>query len=249
MIGQSLLSFFPTIQDLTSVGAEDLGAVIIEIAPSLLQNGMFNVHSLLSQVHRQTGPSYPSGTKGQTSLALAEALSWLTSQGLLVIDPEQPYGPSWYRLTRRAASLRKRADVEAYVKGRILPSHLVSDDLAARVLPLFRRGDYDIAVFQAFKEVEVATRKAANAKGAGYPDDCVGRDLMQKAFNAENGPLANSELTPGQRQAEMFLFSGAMGHARNPAGHTDFEVTAVEAARLIIFASHLLSILLQRGRP
>jgi hypothetical protein len=45
----------------------------------------------------------------------------------------------------------------------------------------------------------------------------------------------------------MFLFSGAMGHARNPAGHTDVEVTAVEAARLIIFASYLLSIVLQRG--
>ena len=125
------------------------------------------------------------------------------------------------------------------IQGRILPGDLVSDDFAAKVLPLFRRGDYDIAVFQAFKEVEVATRKAADAKDAGYPDDCVGRDLMQKAFNAENGPLTNSELTPGQRQAEMFLFSGAMGHARNPAGHTDFEVTAVEAARLVIFASHL----------
>jgi hypothetical protein len=243
----SLLSVFPTIQDLTSVEPEDLGAVIIEIAPSLMQNGMFNVHSLLAQVYQQVGPSYPKGTKAQASLRIAEALSWLTSQGLIVIDPEQQYGPPYYRLTRRAASLRTRVDVEAFVRGRILPGDLVSNDFAVKVLPLFRRGDYDIAVFQAFKEVEVATRKAANAKGAGYPDDCVGRDLVQKAFNAENGPLTNSELTPGQRQAEMFLFSGAMGHARNPAGHTDVEVTAVEAARLIIFASYLLSIVLQRG--
>ena len=243
----SLLSVFPTIEDLTSVEPEDLGAVIIEVTPSLMQNGMFNVHSLLAQVYQQVGPSYPKGTKAQASLRIAEALSWLTSQSLIVIDPEQQYGPPYYRLTR-AASLRTRVDVEAFVQGRILPGDLVSDDFAAKVLPLFRRGDDDIAVFQAFKEVEVATRKAANAKGAGYPDDCVGRDLMQKPFNAENGPLTNSELTPGQRQAEMFLFSGAMGHARNPAGHTDFEVTAVEAARLIIFASNLLSIVLQRGR-
>jgi hypothetical protein len=52
-------------------------------------------------------------------LALAEALSWLVSQGLLLIDPNQP--AHWYVLTRRGRNLRSRADVEAYRKGRDAP--------------------------------------------------------------------------------------------------------------------------------
>jgi Protein of unknown function (Hypoth_ymh) len=118
-------------------------------------------------------------------LAFAEALAWLTTHKLIVIDPEQP--ALWYRITRRAADLRARADVEAFRKGRILPDDLVPALFAQKVVPLFRRGDYDVAVFQAFNEVEVAVRKAAYAKNAGYPDSDVGTTLMCKAFNPENG--------------------------------------------------------------
>ena len=53
----------------------------------------------------------PQGTGRPVILAFAEALSWLTTQGLIVIDPEQP--ALWYRLTRRASGLRTRTDVEA----------------------------------------------------------------------------------------------------------------------------------------
>lgn len=63
-------------------------------------------------------------------LALAEALSWLVAQGLLVIDPSQP--AQWYLLTRRAKSLRTRADVDAYRKGRMLPVELIQEALAAK---------------------------------------------------------------------------------------------------------------------
>jgi Protein of unknown function (Hypoth_ymh) len=134
--------------------------------------------------------------------AFAEALSWLTAQGLIVIDPEQP-GVFQYRLTRRAADLHTRADVEAFRKGRILPDDLVPALFAQKVVPLFPRGDYDVAVFQAFKEVEVAVRKAANAKGAGYPDSDLGITLMRKAFRPENGPLADMTVVAAEREAEM----------------------------------------------
>jgi uncharacterized protein (TIGR02391 family) len=118
--------------------------------------------------------------------------------------------------------------------------------LAEKVWPLFLRGDHDIAVVQAFKIVEVSVRKLANSKGAAYPDDLVGVSLMHDAFNTENGPLRNDKAPTGERKAEMFLFSGAMGHARNPTAHHDTNLPAQEAARLIVFASHLLSIVEQR---
>ena len=98
------------------------------------------------------------------------------------------------------------------------------------------------AVFQAFKEVEVAVRTAAN-----YPDSLLGRDLMQKAFHPETGPLRDKALVSAERESEMFLFSGAIGHAKNPTSHRDVNLTRQDAARLIVFASHLLNLVEQRS--
>jgi hypothetical protein len=83
--------------------------------PPLLQNGMFNPAALLAQVYQVVGQSYPPGTQRSVSLAVAEALSWLLTQGLLVLDPGQP-SPGFYVPTRRAQRLRTRADVEAFRK-------------------------------------------------------------------------------------------------------------------------------------
>ena len=170
MTAPSLLSLFPKPEDLLALTPEDLGGVIIEVVPPFIQNGIFSIYSLSDSLYSGRSPSYPHGTQLTVNLALAEALSWLTTQGLVVRDPDNIGGRSYYRLARRAAELCTRADVEAFRKGRILPDDLVPALFAQKVVPLFRRGDYDVAVFQAFKEVEVAVRIAANALGAGYPD-------------------------------------------------------------------------------
>jgi uncharacterized protein (TIGR02391 family) len=138
--------------------------------------------------------------------------------------------------------LRGKADVEAYRKGRILPVELLESVLADKVQPQFLRGDYDVAVFQAFKEVEVATRKAAR-----LGDDVLGVNVMRKAFHPETGPLAHMTKQGGERESEMHMFSGAIGHAKNPGSHRDVAMSPTEAARLIIFASYLLSIVRQRA--
>jgi uncharacterized protein Ymh len=208
--------------------------------PPLLQNGMFNPAALLAQVYHVVGPSYPPGSKRAVELVVAEAISWLVTEGLLVPDPGQP-SPGFYVPARRAQTLKTRADVEAFRKGRILPTLF-----AEKVAPLFRRGDHDVAVFQAFKEVEVAVRHAANAKGAGYADSEVGTTLMRKAFHPETGPLADKTLVVAEREAEMHLFAAAIGHAKNPTSHRDVAITALEAARLIVFASHLFDIVERR---
>jgi hypothetical protein len=89
----------------------------------------------------------------------AEALSWLVSHGLVMSDPDQP--AHWYRLTRRGSKLQTRTGVEAFRRGSALQPELLSASFAQMVVPLFRRGDYDTAAFQAFKEVEVSVRSTA----------------------------------------------------------------------------------------
>jgi hypothetical protein len=249
LMPESLLSLFPKPSDLLALGPEDLAGVLLELAPDVMQNGMFQTASFTAQLFRPIGETYPSNVTviRSVELAIAEALSWLVTQGLLVIDPGQP--AQWFVLTRRAATLQNRADVEAYRKGRMLPVELLQPALAEKVWPQFLRGDHDVAVFQAFKEVEVAVRKAANGKSAGYPDDILGVPLMRKAFHPEIGPLSDMSRVTGEREAEMHLFSGAIGHAKNPASHRDVEPGAQEAARLIVFASHLLDIVQHRSKP
>jgi hypothetical protein len=173
-------------------------------------------------------------------LAIAEALTRLVSLGLVIQDPEQP--STYYRLSRRTQTLKSKSDVERFRKARILPVELLQPALAEKVWPLFLRGDHDVAVFQAFKEVEVAVRRAANAKVAGYPDDLVGVPLMRKAFHTEHGPLRNAAAVSAEREAEMHLFGGAIGHAKNPASHRDVNLPSDAAARLVVLASYLLSI-------
>jgi hypothetical protein len=240
----TLYTIFPNPDDLLSLEAEELGGVLLEIAPGVMQNGMFNIGALLAPVFPVVGAGYPVGLQSSVRITVAEALSWLISQGLLILDPDQP--SNWYRPTRRAKTLKTRADVAAFRKGRMLPVELLPPILIAKTWPLFLRGDHDVAVFQAFKEVEVSVRKAANAKGAGYPDDLVGVTLMRRAFHPESGPLTDGSRVTAEREAEMALFAGSIGHAKNPPGHRDVDVTPLEAARLIIFAAYLLNIVDQR---
>ena len=46
----------------------------------------------------------------------------------------------------------------------------------------------------------------------------------------------------------MHLFAAAIGHAKNPTSHRDVAMTALEAARLIVFASHLFEIVERRSK-
>jgi hypothetical protein len=242
----TLLSLFPDPDDLLSLDAEELAGVVLELAPAVMQNGLFNIQGLFAQVSQPFGPSYPEGTREAVMLALAGAVSWLVTGGLMVEDPRQQ-NRAWYVFTRRGKTLRVRTDVEAYRKGRVLPVELLQPSLAKKVRPQFLRGDHDVAVFQAFREVEVAVRVAANKKGAGYADDVVGVQLMRKAFHPESGPLTDANRVPAEREADMHLFSGAIGHAKNPPGHRDVNLPPQEAARLVIFASHLLDIVALRS--
>ena len=146
-------------------------------------------------------------------------------------------------LTRSGQRVRSRADMQAFIKGRELPESILHACLVEIAYPLFLRGNYDLAILAAFKEVEVAVRRAGN-----YSDRLVGTDLMRKAFHPDEGPLRDQSAIQSEREAEMALFAGAIGYAKNPPSHRHPGYDRLTAARLLPFASQLLAIVDER-RP
>jgi uncharacterized protein (TIGR02391 family) len=228
-----LIDYLPTADTLLAQRPEELGMILLPLARELRMRNFTksHFHTPLSNVNN---PGYPASKKELVFYAIEEAWHWLLNEGLLMPAPDQPNG--FFCLTRKGANLKDAADIEAYRHGNILPIGLLHPRIAEKARPMFMRGDYDVAVLQAFKDVEIAVRKAA-----GFSDSDIGRKLMQAAFRPEGGPLTIVGADKGEQVGLMDLFSGAIGYCKNPASHRSPGYNHIEAAQLIAFASFLLS--------
>lgn len=233
-ITRSIHSIMPDAEALLSLEPEELAGIVLEHL-----NFLSKSHSGL--VHRNnyalsdTVEGYPQQDKDRILKALMEAWAWLEREGLVAPDPRQ--GGNWEFITRRGRRLVRASDVEAYRKANLLPRRLLHPVIAQKVWATFLRGDYDTAVFQAFKEVEVSVRSAG-----GFADADYGVSLMQKAFKP-GGPLADPAALKGEQVALMNLFVGAIGYYKNPHSHRNVSIAdPVEAVEMIMLASHLLKI-------
>ena len=102
----------------------------------------------------------------------------------------------------------------------------------------FRAGDYDTAVFEAFKAVESAVRKKSALSESDHS-----AMLMTKAFNPDNGLLTDMAAPKSRREARRDLFRGALGELRNPKAHGDPTITdTLIAVEEMMTASTLLRI-------
>jgi uncharacterized protein (TIGR02391 family) len=130
-------------------------------------------------------------------------------------------------VTRRGEQLATLADFKSYFNGRLLPAERLDPVLEQKVSHLFLRGDYDSAVFQAYKEIEVRVRKVA-----GMPDTVLGVQLMFEAFKLPDGPLCVAGMPKGEQEAMRNIFAGAVGLFKNPSSHRDVEMGMKRPASL-----------------
>jgi uncharacterized protein (TIGR02391 family) len=181
-----------------------------------------------------TVQEFPAKYQERISQALMEAWVWLEREGLIAPMPGNQ--GEWVFITRRGQRIKQAVDLQAYRKADFLPRKQLHPIIAQKVWSAFIRGEYDTAVFQAFKEVEVAVRNAC-----GFAATEIGVPLMRKAFDKNNGPLTDPNVLEGEREALSHLFAGAIGLYKNPQSHRNVSISdPTDAMEIIVLASHLL---------
>ena len=82
----------PDADTLLAMSEEDLGHVLLKVAKSQLQNGMFFPDAVVKVTSGASMAAYPHlpfpGREREVEVALAEAWSWLNNQSLIVPAPD-----------------------------------------------------------------------------------------------------------------------------------------------------------------
>lgn len=185
---------------------------------------------------------YAGGDYEAIARVVMEAWRWLEREILIAPDPRQ--GGEWIFVTRRGRKFRESGDIGQFKAASLLPPETLDSKLASKVRPAFLIGDYETAVFNAFREVEIRIRTLG-----GYSRKDLGVKLMRKAFKPEEGRLIDAEQEVGEQQGIADLFAGAIGSFKNPSSHREVDFQdPVEIVELIGLADLLIKIA-ERRKP
>jgi len=174
-----------------------------------------------------------------------EGLWWLMRQGLLVEDPTQMVGATWYRLSRDGLAFIATSRTPTSLAVDAPVRTLLHPRILASAVPIYERdADSHVeAVAVAFIQVETMTRERIKAV-RGSPSSESGIKLFSEAFNPPDGVLLLPGIDSGEAHGLRNLFAGAYGALRNPHAHgfVRFE-SDEEVLRLLVVASQLLTML------
>lgn len=177
------------------------------------------------------------GANANTARFLAEAWDWLAIHGLIARIPGSE--GEWSYVTSRGRELIDNPNALQTIQATERINIGLHQSIALRIRSQFLLGEYESAVFLAFREVEIRVRRMG-----AFPDRLLGVDLMHQAFNKTTGPLADKSLDGGEQQAIMDLFAGAIGSFKNPSSHRQVDYGDVTlASEAVLLADLLLRIL------
>jgi uncharacterized protein (TIGR02391 family) len=227
---KTIYSIIPNPEELLKLDSEDMAAVILESLNSI-EHLQLNRNDFAMQ---RTVQEYPPAYHERLLKAVMTGWGYLERECLIA---EMPTKAGWYFITDKGKTIRNREDLNAYRASMMLPKYLLHPVIARKVEAAFQNAEYDTAVFQALREVEVAARNAS-----GFLPTDIGQALMRKAFDPKTGPLRDDSAIDMEKIAISEMFSGLIGSYKTPRSHRNVVLDAIEAAEIIIFASHLLKI-------
>jgi len=234
-----LIDIAPNIAALEAAPLEDIAWAILGVLRRLGRQTTSNTVAQLVGTYQpplHEGVPFSRAQRQQISRVVSEAIGWLVNKGLVSIEYD---GGHIYHVASR---LGLAVDTDEKFRNFVLASTISAESLHETIRdtcwPLYVRGEFDTAVFAAFKRVEVCVRDAA-----GLATDQIGTTLMRAAFHKETGQLSDTQAQDAEKDAMAHLFAGAIGLFKNPNSHRDVGLDdPVGAAEVLMFASHLLRI-------
>jgi hypothetical protein len=219
----TIIAVFPTTDHL-------LNALDIEIERTLLRHvveytkdkmhPMVTCGSVATELFGHGGYVYDAGKRRSVETRISRAWKALEDANLIE-PPDIDNGRNGYRVvTDKGRSMDQQIDFEAAKVRGCFTRAMFHPALPASAWNAFRAGDYDLAVFDAFRAVEAAVRNKGRGKNGILETDC-GAALMKKAFDPDAGPLSDMTAARPRRSRRCELFCGAFGELRNPKAHGD----------------------------
>ncbi len=119
----------------------------------------------------------------------------------------------------------------------IMPTAYIHPDVMEKSFKLISDRQFESAVLQAFKTIEIKIREKLKLKNDEY-----GVSLIRKAFHPKNGKLTDLSLPFSEREALSNFVAGAYGLYKNPCSHREIKMDFFDSFERIVVASKILKI-------
>jgi hypothetical protein len=169
---RDLAAAIPNVDLLVTMEPEELASKLLFLIKQRLARGdhpyahLGNYVSELTVRDHAGNVPFPIERREEIRIAVTEAWKWLEVQGLL-IPAEGANGQNGFQLpSRRAKQIADATDFAQFRATRTLQKEMLHHRIADRVWSAFLRGEFDVAVFQAMKGVEVYVREATGLQRA-----------------------------------------------------------------------------------
>jgi len=103
---------------------------------------------------------------------------------------------------------------------------------------LLRNGEFESATSQAFKCIETIIRGKINADA-----EDVGVKLIRKAFNPDNGELADYDFPKAEKEAFANYIAGAFRYYKNPCSHRNVKLNFVSTFERVVVVCDLFKVI------